>query len=94
MATDLVAMVNVEQEQNRILNRLVLAFQAGILLDPTPTSYAVASLPATAADGQVAWASNGRKGAEGPGAGTGILVYYNPSTATWFTVAGNVVVTA
>lgn len=94
MATDMNAVVSVEQTRNQILNRLVTVLQAGIALDPTPASYTVAALPATAGNGQVAWASNGRKGAEGPGAGTGILVYYNPSTATWFTVSGNVVVTA
>ena len=41
-----------------------------------PGSFAVAALP-TGAAGQIAYASNGRKGSEGTGAGTGILVFHD-----------------
>lgn len=45
-------------------------------------SYTVATLPTTStlptlAAGDMAWASNGRQGAQGVGAGTGVLVTFN-----------------
>ncbi len=49
-------------------------------------SYTVTSLPNAAAgaiDGSIAWASNGRKPAEGAGAGTGVMVVYNNATTSW-----------
>lgn len=94
MATDLNSLVSVLQTQNQILNSLVTALKAGIVIDPTPTSYTVATLPATAGAGITAWASNARKIGEGSGAGSGLLVYFNPATATWFTVSGNILVTS
>lgn len=94
MATDLNALVSVIQIQNTIQTAILAALRGGIAIDPVPTSYTVAGLPATAGAGQVAWASTGRKPGEGGGAGTGILVYFNPGTATWLTVSGNVLVTA
>lgn len=46
------------------------------------TVYTVAGLPATGLyAGKLAYASNGRKVGEGPGAGTGVVVYY--SGAAW-----------
>lgn len=33
--------------------------------------------------GDLLWCSNGRKIGEGVGAGTGVIVYYNPGTLTW-----------
>lgn len=94
MATDMSSVVNVEQTRNTILSKLVTVLQGGIAVDPTPASYTVATLPATAAAGQYAWASNGRKGAEGVGAGTGLMVYFNPATLSWFTFSGNIAVTS
>jgi hypothetical protein len=45
-------------------------------------SFTVATLPTVAtfptlAPGDIAWASNGRQGAQGAGAGTGVLVTWN-----------------
>lgn len=37
--------------------------------------------------------SNGRKGGEGAGLGTGVPAYYNPATDTWLTFSGNAAVT-
>jgi hypothetical protein len=59
-----------------------------------PTSYLVASLPASAGAGSYAWASNGRAPGQGPGAGTGVPVYWNPATSTWFSFLSGAVVAA
>lgn len=40
-------------------------------------SFAVASLPASASVGTLAYATNGRKAGEGAGAGTGVLVFFD-----------------
>ncbi len=53
--------------------------------------YTVANLP-TGAAGMVAYASNGRKGGEGAGAGTGVPVYF--SNAAWRTYSNDLAVTA
>lgn len=92
--TDVSAIVSVLQTQNQILSRLITALQAGIAVDPTPASYTVATLPATGAAGQFAWASNGRKGAEGPGLGSGVPVFWNPATSSWFSYLSGVAVTS
>lgn len=59
---------------------------------PVAPSYTVANLPATATAGQLAYASNGRKGAEGIGAGTGVLVFYDGSA--WIAVDSGAAVAA
>lgn len=95
MATDLTSLNAILQNQNQILQRLMGVLQAGVLIDPAPQVFTVATLPTTGVSpGQTAWASNGRKSGEGVGAGTGLLVYYNPGTASWFTIWGNTAVTA
>lgn len=94
MSTDLSGLRLDVQQQTKVLTAMLKAMQGGIAVDPTPAVFTVAALPATAATGQWAWASNGRKAGEGAGLGTGLPVYFNPSTATWFTYSGNVVVTA
>lgn len=45
-------------------------------------SYTVATLPSSPADGQIAFASNGRKSGEGAGTGTGVFVYSDGGT--WY----------
>ncbi len=48
-----------------------IAMQAPLTLK----SYTVALLPAVTGSGKLAYVSNGRKAGEGPGAGTGVLVF-------------------
>jgi hypothetical protein len=58
-------------------------------------SWTVAELlVAPGMQGEERWASNGRKLGEGPGAGTGLYVYYDTGLASWLTVFANVAVTA
>ncbi len=45
---------------------------------PVAPSYTVASLP-TGSAGRIAFAANGRKGGEGAGSGTGVLVFHDGS---------------
>lgn len=94
MATDLNALVSVIQIQNTIQTAILAALRGGIAIDPVPTSYTVAGLPATAGAGQVAWAANGRKSGEGAGLGSGVPVFFNPGTATWYSFLSGAVVTA
>lgn len=55
---------------------------AGLVATGQPANVStVAALPASATEGTTWWASNGRKIAEGPGAGTGVEVYW--SVAAW-----------
>lgn len=89
----LTGIVNELQKSTLILNQILRALQAGVAIQSSLPSYTVAALPATAATGAVAFASNGRKGAEGAGAGTGLPVYWNAATSQWFTYA-NALVTA
>jgi hypothetical protein len=57
------------------------------------TRYTVATLPATGTyEGKLAFATNGRKVGEGPGAGTGVVVYY--SSAAWRVFATDAAVAA
>lgn len=88
------ALVSEQQTRNRLLMSLVNLFTKGVLVQPQMPVFTVSALPATAATGSFAFASNGRKTGEGSGAGTGLPVYWNPSTSTWFTFSGNVVVTS
>lgn len=41
--------------------------------------FTVATLPATAEEGELAFATNGRKAGEGAAAGTGVVVFYDGS---------------
>lgn len=70
-------------------------FDAAVALQGTVNSaglsiYVVASLP-TGYEGRVAFASDGRKIAEGAGVGTGVPVYF--SNALWRTYPADAVVT-
>jgi len=64
------------------------------IIDPIALPrYTVATLPATNNfEGQLAFATNGRKTAEGPGAGTGVPVYW--SAAAWHVYYDDSVVAA
>lgn len=90
---DLASVVNTAQQTNVILTKILAVLQGGVAISPTPTNYAVASLPATAANGQYAFATDGRKPGEGGGAGTGVPVFFNSATATWFSYCSGAVVT-
>lgn len=48
---------------------------------PMLPQFVVASLPGTTTEGQLAYATNGRKVGEGAGSGTGVPVYW--STGSW-----------
>lgn len=67
---------------------------AGLTVNATPAVYTVASLPATGANGQWAFASNGRKPGEGAGSGTGVPVFFNGATGTWFSYCSGTAVAA
>lgn len=54
----------------------------------TPPNYTFATLPATASTGSMAFVTNGRKPGEGAGAGTGMPVFFNTPTLSWFTTLG------
>ena len=91
---DLSALVTTAQQTNQLLTAILAALRAGVAVDPIPAVYTVAGLPATAANGQWAFASNGRKPSEGGGAGTGIAVFFNAATGTWFSYSSGAVVTS
>lgn len=75
--------------------------ERALVSDSIP-AYTVANLPTIANGGigngssyvTLAWASNGRKAAEGVGTGTGQLVYYNNATNQWLRVRDDSVITA
>lgn len=92
--TDLTSLILTLQDQNRILNATLSQFMSGVPLNPVPSIYTVAGLPATAANGQWAYASNGRKPGEGAGLGTGVPVFFNAPTVTWFSYCSGAVVAA
>lgn len=94
MATDISGVVNVLQQQNQILTTILSTLKAGVAIDPVPSIYTVAGLPTTAANGQWAYASNGRKPGEGGGGGTGVPVFFNAPTGTWFSYCSGAVVTS
>lgn len=82
------------QQLQQSVAQIVKLLTAGVLIQPTPSLiFTFASLPATAADWTSAICSNGRKPGEGPGAGTGVPVFFNPSTGTWFSYCSGAVVT-
>lgn len=82
------------QIRNQVLTQLLSVFQKGVAIQPTPAVYTVANLPATAAQGQYAFASNGRKPGEGAGLGSGVPVFFNSATNTWFSYCSGAVVTS
>jgi hypothetical protein len=92
--TDVTQIVIQQQNLIQVLGAIEQQLARGILLNPAPSSYTVAALPATASAGTYAWASNGRKPAEGAGAGTGVPVFWNPTTNQWFSFLSGAVVTA
>lgn len=91
-STDTTSIVLTLQESNRALYALVAALQSGVAFNQTLTSYAVASLPTTAAIGQLAYAANGRKSGQGAGTGTGVPVVFDLSNQ-WFALWSSAVVT-
>lgn len=88
---------------NEIQRQVILAQQTerALFTDSIP-GYTVANLPTLANGGlgdgvsyvTLAWASNGRKAAEGAGLGTGQLVYYNAASDQWLRVRDDSVITA
>ena len=66
----------------------------GVAVNPVPRVFTVAGLPTTGANGEWAFAGNGRKPGEGGGAGTGVPVFFNSATGTWFSYCSGAVVTA
>lgn len=73
---------------------LITALTAGVAVLSDPPNYTVADLPTTAANGAFAWASNGRKSGEGSGAGTGVPVFWNSSTSSWYSYLSGAPVTS
>jgi hypothetical protein len=68
-----------------------LATQGAMGLDSLPV-YAFADLP-TGFNGRVALVTDGRKLAEGVGAGTGAVCYYDAATPGWLTFIADIAVT-
>jgi hypothetical protein len=105
MADDMVEMVYgaLKDELNTVQQQVVIAQQTerALFSDSCP-SYTVATLPTLANGGlgngtsyvTYAFASNGRKAAEGAGLGTGQLVYYNAVTDQWLRIRDDSVITA
>ena len=56
--------------------------------------YAFLDLPAAPANGAVAFCTNGRKGGEGAGAGTGVPAYFDAVSATWLNFFDNLATAA
>jgi hypothetical protein len=85
MSGSLDPLVNVWQLILRMLSAIEQKLAGGIAIVQAPPSYTVASLPTTGnGNGAPAWASNGRKPGEGAGAGTGVPVFWNPTTGSWY----------
>jgi len=88
---------------NSLQRQVILAQQTerALFTDSIP-AYSVSNLPTLANGGlgngasyvTLAFASNGRKTAEGAGLGTGQLVYYNAPTDQWLRVRDDSVITA
>jgi len=91
---DFSRIVNEQVNTNKILAGIQQQLASGITQQSAPPSYAVASLPPTAAAGANAWASNGRKPGEGVGGGTGCPCFYNPATSSWFSYLSGTAVAA
>lgn len=102
---DMIEMVwqELQQQLNDLQSKVQLAQQTerALFTDSIP-AYTVASLPTLANGGlgngssyvTLAFASNGRKSAEGAGLGTGQVVYYNAVTDQWLRIRDDGVVTA
>lgn len=94
---------NLQSQVNDVKKQVVTAQQTerALFTDSIP-GYTVANLPTLANGGlgdgtsyvTLAWASNGRKSAEGAGLGTGQLVYYNAASDQWLRVRDDSVITA
>ena|SRR5579859_551609 len=82
------------QTSNRLMMNLISVLTGGVAIQNKAPVLTVATLPVARAAGQFIWASNARKAGEGAGVGTGLMVYWNPSTSSLFTFSGNVVVTS
>lgn len=82
------------QDGNNVLTRILNVLSGGIAIQNKAPVLTVATLPVSGAAGQFYWASNGRKAGEGAGVGTGLFVYWNPATSSWFTMSGNILVTS
>lgn len=90
-------------ELNTVQQQVVIAQQTerALFSDSMP-AYTVATLPTLTNGGlgngvsyvTTAFASNGRKAAEGAGLGTGQIVYYNAVTDQWLRVRDDSVITA
>ena len=103
--SDMIEMVwsDLQQQLTGVKQQVVIAQQTerALFSDSVP-AYTVASLPTLANGGlgnsvsyvTIAFASNGRKAAEGAGLGTGQLVYYNAATDQWLRIRDDGVVTA
>lgn len=103
--SDLIELVwqELSQELNMLQQQVQIAQQTerALFTDSIP-AFTVANLPTLANGGlgngstyvTVAFASNGRKAAEGAGLGTGQLVYYNAPTDQWLRVRDDSVITA
>lgn len=78
-----VNLVNIQRTLAALNNTL-----ANLTATNTLPNYTFATLPATAATGSMAFVTNGRKPGEGGGAGTGITVFFNTPTLSWFTTLG------
>jgi len=78
----------------QVLSQISLTLRAGALVQPVFPSYTVGALPAVAATGGNAWASNGLKPGETTGAGTGVPVFWNPATSQWFSYLSGALVTS
>lgn len=93
--TDTTTLVQAINSQTQVLTSILKALLAGIVVDPAPSIFTVAGLPTTGvATGQFAFASNGRKPGEGAAAGTGVPVFWNSATSTWFSYLSGAVVTS
>lgn len=94
---------DLQGQLNDLKKRVQLAQQTeqALYTDSIP-AYTVANLPTLANGGlgngisyvTLAYASNGRKSAEGVGLGSGQLVYYNAPTDQWLRVRDDSVITA
>lgn len=89
--------LNTVQEQVQINSQQ----ERALFTDSCP-AYTVATLPTLANGGlgngttyvTFAFASNGRKAAEGAGLGTGQMVYYNAASDQWLRIRDDSVITA
>ena len=89
---DLTALVNAIQQGNALLTAIHNDLKSGVAAYPYSPVYTVAGLPSTGSSGQFAFASNGRKPGEGAGSGTGVPVFFNSATGTWFSYCSGTVV--